>query len=114
MVGLDVDAVPPESDALPEVLAERVPIKWHIPVGLGSRYAHHMLVQASDFEVTISFFELKPPVILGDISREEQQRILKEGVLAECVARVTVARERYPEFLKAFMGVMKQEESNSE
>ena len=96
----DVDPIKPE--ALPEILAEKVSVNWHIPTGLASRYAHHMLVQATEFEVTLSFFELKPPVILGDTPPELIKDILKQGVLAECVARVTIAKARYPEFLKAF------------
>lgn len=100
----------PESEKVSEVLEEKVPLNWHIPVGLTSRYAHHMLVQASDYEVTLSFFEMKPPVIMADTPLEEQKKIVKEGITAECVARITIAKARYEDFLKAFMGVVKPAE----
>lgn len=100
----EVDPTKPE--AVPETLAEKVSVNWHIPTGLASRYAHHMLVQATEFEVTLSFFELKPPVILGDTPPEVVKDILKQGVLAECIARVTIAKARYPEFLQAFTSVV--------
>jgi hypothetical protein len=99
------DVKPTRPESIPEVLAEKVSVNWHIPTGLASRYAHHMLVQATEFEVTLSFFELKPPVILGDTSPEVIKDILKQGIFAECIARVTIAKARYPEFLKAFTSV---------
>lgn len=106
------NVTPSESEEV-SALEERVPLNWHIPVGLASRYAQHMLVQASEVDVTLSFFELKPPIIMADTPLEEQKRILKEGITAECVARVTLARARYNEFLKAFMGVIKPDEKES-
>ena len=104
------NVAPPELAEVSEDLEERVPLNWHIPVGLSSKYAQHMLVQASEFEVTLSFFELKPPVILSTMPLEEQKKILRQGITAECVARITVARARYSDFLKAMMGVMKPDE----
>ena len=108
------NVVPPESEKTSEALEEKVPLNWHIPEGLTSRYAHHMLVQASEFDVTLSFFELKPPIVLGDMPLEEQKQIVRGGITAECVARVTVARGRYSDFVKAFMGVMQSVESKPE
>ncbi len=102
---MDDVASPPEPEPISDALGERVPLRWSIPAGVVSRYAHHMLVQASDFEVTLSFFELKPPIILGDTPLEEQREIIKDGVLAECVARITIARARYSEFIKAFTSI---------
>jgi len=58
----------------------------------------------------MSFFEIKSPIIMADVPLDEQKRIVREGITAECVARITVARARYPDFLKAFMGVIKPDE----
>lgn len=82
-----------------EPTGHQVPLRFHVPVGLSSRYAHHLVVQATDNEVTISFFELKPPIVLG--TPEVQREAVKDGITAECVARVIVARARYGDFVKA-------------
>jgi hypothetical protein len=73
-----------------------------------------MLVQATDFEVILSFFELKPPIILGDMPPEEQRKILEEGVVAECVARIAIARARYPDFIKAFTSISRVDDIKPE
>jgi len=95
---------PPEStDSISDEEMDQVPLNFVIPTGMTSRYAHHMIVQATDFEVTISFFELKAPPALGGV--EIQREALKQGVIAECVARVTIARARYSDFIRAFVNV---------
>lgn len=100
------DSVKPSEslgDAIPDPGGENVPLHFTIPSGMVSRYAHHMLVQATDNEMTLSFFELKPPLVLG--GPEAQMEALKKGILAECVARITIAKARYPEFVKAMVGM---------
>lgn len=82
---------------------EKIPLHFIIPTGLTSRYAHHMIVQASDLEVTLSFFEAKPPLVVGGI--EAQKEALKGGVTAECVARVIIAKARFPDFMRALRDV---------
>jgi len=62
-----------------------------------------MIVQASEIDVTLSFFEIKTPIAIGGI--ESQREALKDGVTAECVARVTIAKARFSEFVKAFTNV---------
>lgn len=100
-----VDPVPaPNAQAQDDV---QIPLRFNIPSGMTSRYAHHMLVQPGEHEVTISFFEVFPPLLLG--SPDEQKEILiNEGVKAECVARVTIAKARYFGFVKAWESIIEQ------
>ena len=42
-----------------------VPIKWHYPDSIVTRYATNFVVQHTDREFIISFFEAWPPVIIG-------------------------------------------------
>lgn len=94
----------PDNQAQEDV---QVPLRFNIPTGMTSRYAHHMLVQPGENEVTLSFFEVFPPLLLG--SPEQQKEILqKEGVKAECVARVTIAKARYFGFVKAWESIIEQ------
>lgn len=100
------DSVPePDNNQAQEDV--QIPLRFNIPSGMTSRYAHHMLVQPGEHEVTLSFFEVFPPLLLG--SPEEQREILKkEGVKAECVARVTIAKARYFGFVKAWESIIEQ------
>ena len=78
----------------------RVPIRWHFPSGVQSRYATNLVVQHTEHEFVISFFEVYPPVILGD--PEERKNALEqvEAVPAICVSRVIVAPGRLAEFIQ--------------
>jgi len=82
---------PNEPAASPD--EERVPVNFVIPIGMTSRYAQHVIVQASDLDVTLSFFEMKPPIVLGNSESQEKAKeaALRDGINAECVARVTPA-----------------------
>ena len=79
---------------------QHLPIEWHFPRDIVSRYATNMVVQHTEHEFIISFFEAYPPVLLGDA--EEKKAALKqiESVPAICVARVIVAPERLAEFIQ--------------
>jgi len=65
------------------------------------KYATHLVVQHSDCEFTISFFEVRPPVILGPEQEVKAQLENTESVSAKCVARIVVAQERMPSFIQA-------------
>jgi Protein of unknown function (DUF3467) len=83
----------------PEGIALRV--DWHIPDGTQSLYANNVLVQAGQYEITISFFEAQIPVLLGQ--PEENRRKLEElgSVRAELVSRIVVSPEILPVLIKA-------------
>jgi hypothetical protein len=79
-----------------------IPIEWYTPDSIITRYASDILVQHSDHEFVISFWELHKPIVLGN----EEEEIIKQlegikSVKKECVARVVVAPERMESFIKA-------------
>jgi hypothetical protein len=78
-----------------------VPIEWHFPEGIVTRYANNMLVQFGDHDCYLSFFEIPVPVILG--TPEEQQEELKKinKVKAECVARIAIPSSKMPDVVEA-------------
>jgi hypothetical protein len=101
---------PPEptpTDIAPDDELERIPLHFLVPIGMTSRYAQHVIVQASEIDVTLSFFEVKAPIVLGD--GDAQKEALKGGITAECVARVTIARPRFADFVKAFREIPETE-----
>ena len=95
-----VDEANPAADK-EEDLNAPIPLHFNIPPGISARYAHHMIVQRAENEVTLSFFEVMAPPLIG-IPPEEQVAILRrDGVRADCVARVVISRTRLNDFLKA-------------
>jgi len=85
-----------------------VRLNFRIPPRTPSFYAHQMYIQQGQNEVVLSFFEVIPPVMLEPPNEERVKAILEVGLLAECVARVTVAKGSFPAFAKAMQTVANQ------
>src|SRR3989442_15647267 len=78
-----------------------LPIEWHIPDNLQSRYANNILVQSSEHEFIVSFFEAQVPPFVGPPD-ENAVRLKQLGVVrAECVARIIVNPDLFPAFVNA-------------
>jgi hypothetical protein len=85
-----------------------VPLRYRLPSRMPTLYVHHLFVQVGEDDVTLSFFEVIPPYIT-DANKEEQIRLLQEtGLTAECVARITISKARYPSFVTAMQQVLDQ------
>jgi len=78
----------------------RVPIEWYYPEDIVSRYVTNMVVQHTEHEFIVSFFEVQPPVLLGDVETRTAQLDEVKSVRANCVARVILAPERLAEFIQ--------------
>ena len=77
-----------------------LPIEWYVPANMAGRYATNIVVQHVEHEFIISFFEVQPPMLLGTPEERKAQLEEAKAVRAVCVARVIVAAERMPSFLK--------------
>lgn len=86
-----------EQPEQPEAL--ELSIDWHIPESVITRYANNMLVQQGETEFYISFFEVKPPFLIGEITKEDVMKI--GSVPAECVARIAINPERMASVISA-------------
>lgn len=76
-----------------------VPLRWHFPDDMHGVYASQFVIQHTDKEFYISFFDAPPPLIVG--SEEERKRMVDEldEVVVSCVARLVVHPERLPELI---------------
>jgi hypothetical protein len=79
----------------------RLPIEWHFPEGLIGRYANHITIQTAEHECHISFFEIQPPLFLGEPDEVKKQMEELQRVRATCVARVVVTKDRLADFTDA-------------
>lgn len=77
----------------------QIPIEWHVPEGLISRYANNIIVQHTQHEFVISFFESRPPLIVGSPEEQAAQLEKMTSIKFECVARIIVAPDQMAEFL---------------
>ena len=77
-----------------------VQLDFHVPEDIVSRYATNIVVQYTGSEFIVSFFEAKPPILLGSPEENLETMRLLGRIRADCVARVVVAPEHMQEFLK--------------
>ena len=75
-------------------------LEWHVPEDIVSQYVTNMVVQHTEHEFVISFFEVTPPLVLGEPDEIKTQLEQLGTVQAECVARIVVAASRMPEFVR--------------
>jgi hypothetical protein len=86
----------------------QVKVGFRIPPRMPSVYAHHLLIQPGESEVIVSFFEIIPPLFINETLEERTERIKETGLVAECVARITVSIDKFPRFANAMMQVAEQ------
>ncbi len=81
-------------------VTRRIPIEWHIPDDMIGRYATNLIVQHTDNEFVIWFFEVDQPIVLG--TPEEVERQLQEvtSVRGRCIAKIIVANNRMRRFIE--------------
>jgi hypothetical protein len=79
----------------------RLPVEWVVNGDTSSGYATNMIVQHTNHEFIISFFEIKPPLLIGEESEQRQQAAILGGIKAQCIAQITVHADRMPQFLQA-------------
>lgn len=79
-----------------------LPIKWDSgSKNTTTRYATNITIQHTENEFFLSFYEIRPPLLLGnqdEISREIDNI---DYVEAECVARIAVCPNKMHTILKA-------------
>lgn len=80
------------------VKPSEVPVVFNVPVEMPSVYATNIVVQISEFEVVLSFYEAQP-------SFEADKT--NETVRADCVAKVVIARGRYEGVANVMNGILK-------
>jgi hypothetical protein len=94
-----------------------VPIEWHIPDDIQARYATNLVVQHLEHEFVISFFEIKPPILLGDPKEIAEKAQAVKSIKAKCIAQIIVAEERMPDFIRTMQDNLrhfKEEASDAE
>lgn len=89
-----------------------LPLEFHVPEGVVSRYATNLVVQHSEHEFIVSFYEAQPPLLLG--TAEDNKAVLERmgEVRGTCVARVVIAAGRMAEFVRVLQDDLATYEKN--
>ena len=91
-----------ESQEPPEA-GKHVQLKFVVPPEVTTAFANQLVVQMDDLgQVHISFFEIRPPLILGDEKERLQKLDEINEVEARCVARVVMPGQLMPSVIGAF------------
>ncbi len=77
-----------------------LPLEFHTAPELMSRYATNFVIQHTDQEFILSFFEAKPPLLLGTPEERATQLRSIDSVRADCVARLIISPRRMADLIK--------------
>ena len=83
-----------------ESKAIKIPIEYSYHRDFMSRYANNVVIQHTEDEFIISFFEVLPPLLLGSPESQAAQAAELESVKADCVARIIVPEKMMPNIIK--------------
>lgn len=72
----------------------RLPLKWHVPDDIVSRFATNLVVQTLEDAFKLSFFEAKPEI------RLQKTAAIPRDVRADCVACIIISPEKLPSIIQ--------------
>ena len=78
-----------------------IPVDWHIPEDFPSPYASNMFVQVGEYEIVLSFFQTKLPLLTGT-PEENKAKLEQLGIIqANCVGKIIVNPDLIPKIIEA-------------
>jgi hypothetical protein len=78
-----------------------LPFEWSVPDNVQSQYASAVFVQSGPYEIALSFFETRPPILAGT---PEENRVKLEqlgSIHSKCVGRIIIDPDLVPKFIEA-------------
>jgi hypothetical protein len=80
------------------ILRAAFKIDWNVPDDAPTYYANNMLFQYGEHEGCLLFFEVVPPVIMGDPDEMKAQFEKIKAVTAKCKARIIIPKDMLQRF----------------
>lgn len=78
-----------------------LPLEWYVPEDITSRYANNFVIQHTQHEFVISFFETIPPLLLGSPEQIQATLEVMDSVRTRCVGRIILSPDRMEAFISA-------------
>ena len=98
----------------PEDKEVALPVVWEMPTGFPAHYATHLVVQHTDEDFTITFWDLRPPVLIGTLDEKRKQVETLREVRPTPLARIVVSPRRMREFTQVMRDNLRTfDESNA-
>jgi len=100
-----------------KVFAKEISVKRIFPEDLQSNFASHFVIQHDLYKFILTFYEVWPPVLLGETGEDVGQVIDNiDSIEAKCIARIVVTPEKMREFYEAIQNNLQKYEqlSNAE
>lgn len=91
-----------------------IPVEWHVPDSIVSRYANNVFIQQGQYEFIISFFETRLPLLTGTSEEDKATLEQLESVRAECIGRIIVPPEIVPKIIQALQTTFKAYQATKE
>ena len=87
--------------------AKVVPVIWEVPPGLPTHYSTNLVVQHTEEDFTITFWDVRPPVLIG--TREEKRRQVEAlgEIRPTALVRIIVSPNRMREFTQVMLDNLK-------
>ena len=77
-------------------------------------HANQVIIQHTESEFIVSFFEVLPPVLSPDVSRRTKEMERIKSIRAQPVARIVMAPDRAREFIAAFIENLRSFEEHTQ
>jgi hypothetical protein len=90
-----------------EEQGKAIRIDFDVPPDFPTKYASNLVVQHTEHDFTITFFDIRPPLLLGSADDKIRQLEGIEAVKAAPVARIVVAASRMHEFVQVLQDNLK-------
>ena len=80
--------------------AKNLRVVWDVSPEFPTSYATHFLVQHTKDDFTVTFFDIRPPVVMGAPKDKDRQFAELEQVTAVPQARIVIPPSRMREFVQ--------------
>lgn len=77
--------------AEPKEEGEGVRVVWEVPSGFPSHYSTHLVVQHSEDDFTLTFWDMRPPVLIGTMEDKQKQLQALKEIRPTPVARIILS-----------------------
>lgn len=77
-----------------------LPLEFHVPSDVATKYVNTAIVQRTDSEFVLTFFERFPPLLVGNPDQIAEQLESLESIRATCVARLVLSSSTMSELIE--------------
>lgn len=82
-------------------------VVWEVPSGFPTHYSTHVVVQHGEDDFTITFWDLRPPLLMGSLEEKQQQAQALKEIRPTALARIIVSPHRMRQFTQVMQDNLK-------